>query len=150
MDIRVDRHRPDDASLVFTITVTNPHTCPYDENDILIIKLLDGCKKEISDMKLNTGETSKDALGLIDEVKHKLFNRVLHNLRFSIENDLRSKFRPICQEIYNWIQDMQIGDLKTWMLEVDPQRTTYYFDNDQNAHKNPSDQESEHEEEDDE
>jgi len=36
----------------------------------------------------------------------------------------------MCQEIYNWIFDQQNEPLKRWMLEFDPQRTTFYFDND--------------------
>jgi len=39
-------------------------------------------------------------------------------------------FKPICQEIYNWIQDHQSGDIKNWMIQFDPQRTKYYFHND--------------------
>jgi hypothetical protein len=149
MDIKVDKHRPGDGSLVFTITVTDAHEWGCAKGDVTIMRLLEECKKQVWSTPLEAEETKQDVAALMHEAKFKTFNRVLNNLRFAIENELRPKFKPICQEIYNWIQDNQIDELKTWMMEVDPQRTTYYFDNDENAHKYSAPQMSEHEEEED-
>ena len=130
MKIKVDRNLSEDQKLVFTITVTDPHHSCFGEIENKMMSILDVCKNDIDNSINGVNKTKDDIIGLIHAAKKKLFMRLLNDLKFSIENELRPKFRPICQEIYNWIQDQQTDMLKTWMIEFDPQRTKYYFDND--------------------
>ncbi len=149
MKIKVDRTNTFEQELVFTITVKNPHLVPFNEEEINCINFFETMEKSL---KLKLGSTSKMLHDIVEsnqKLKQKLFTRIIDNLKFSIENELRVKFRPICQEIYNWIYDFQEGYIKKFLLEFDPQRSKYYFDNDINVAEMPSDQESEHEFEDD-
>lgn len=130
MKITIDRTRESEDSITFTITVTEPHVSKFSKNEKNALQSIDMFTKEMSETIDPTGELYQDILTANHKVKEKVFIKVLDNLRFSIENHLRPKFRPICQEIYNWIYDKQEGHVKTWMQEFDPQRTTYYFDND--------------------
>ncbi len=134
MDIQVDREIKEDG-LIFTIKVTNPHQGCFKDAEKQMMQILDLCKYEVSQVTLEENKLKDDVVGLIHAAKEKMFNRILRDLKFSIENDLRPKFQPICQEIYNWLHDQQSGDLKSWMIEFDPQRTKYYFDNDVTAQK---------------
>ena len=95
-----------------------------------MMKLLDICKDDINRITPEENKLKNDVFGLVHTAKDKLFSRVIDNLKFSIENELRPMFRPICQEIYNWIKEHQSGDLMNWMNEFDPQKTKYYFHND--------------------
>ncbi len=148
MKITVDRDVKEDE-LVFTIRVAEPHHACFGEIENEMMKLLDICKDDVSRVTLEENKTKNDVMGLIHAAKEKTFVRVLDSLKFAIQNELAPMFKPICQEIYNWIHDQQSGDLKTWMIEFDPQRTKYYFDNDRTAQKILEPQESEHDEDDD-
>ncbi len=149
MDIKVDRTNTPEGDLVFTITVSNPHHTCFGGIEKSIMDILDFSKKGIQDLSPEDNKTRNDVVGLIHAAKEKAFVRVLDNLKFSIENEFRPKFKPICQEIYNWIYDHQEDVVKGWLSDFDPQRTKYYFDNDVNASKMDMSQESEHDEEDD-
>jgi len=147
MNIKVDRTNTPEGNLVFTITVTDPHHSCFGEIEKNIMNLLDICKDDVYRTTSNENKTKQDVIALIHSAKEKTFLRVLDSLKFSIENELRPKFEPMCQEIYNWIYDQQTDVLKRWMSEFDLQRTKYYFDNDITPNKNYSPQESEHDEE---
>lgn len=140
MKINVDRTVNAQGNLVFTITVSDPQVAPFTDEERICLEGVDAFTKNMSKTIDPNGMLYQDILKANHHVKEKVFMKVLENLKFSIENELRPKFRPICQEIYNWIFDLQQGFLKTWMSEFDPQRTTYYFDNDgKNAYcRNPN------------
>lgn len=130
MKITVDRTVTPEGNLTFTISVTEPQVAPFSEIEKNSLVSIDTFTKEMSKTLDPNSVLYQDILNANHKVKEKVFCKVLENLKFAIENDMRPKFRPICQEIYNWIYDKQEGFLKTWMSEFDPQRTTYYFDND--------------------
>jgi hypothetical protein len=148
MKIQVDRTNTSEGNLVFTITVSNPHHSCFGEIEKNIMNLLDFCKEGVQNLSPEDNKVRNDVIGLIHNAKEKAFMRVLDNLKFAIENEFRPKFKPICQEIYNWIYDNQTDLLKKWMSEFDPQRTKYYFDNDIKAFTIQLLQESEHDEDD--
>jgi len=131
MKISVDRTESPEGDLTFIITVKEPHVAPFSDAERISLESIDKFTKSMEQTLDPTGILYQDILNANHKVKEKVFCRVLQNLKFAIENELRPKFRPICQEVYNWIQDKQEGFLKTWMIEFDPQRTTYYFDNDE-------------------
>lgn len=131
MKITVDRTVNPEGDLVFTVTVKEPHVAPFSEVEKNALVSIDKFTKEMEKTLDPTQNLYQDILNANHKVKEKVFVRILENLKFSIENQLRPKFRPMCQEIYNWIQGAQEGYLKTWMIEFDPQRTRYYFDNDE-------------------
>jgi len=131
MKISVDRTTSPEGDLVFTITVKEPHISPFKEEEKIALESIDKFTKEMEKSLDPTGKLYQEIQTANHDVKEKVFMRVLENLRFAIQNEFRPKFQPICQEIYNWIYDKQEGFLKSWMMEFDPQRTTYYFDNDE-------------------
>lgn len=130
MKITVDRIVNDQKELVFTIKVTEPHNAPFGELEQKICTILDSCKDSVSLVTNEENRLKTDILSTIHYAKEQAFMRVLSSLKFSIKNELKLKFDPMCQEIYNWIFDQQNDVLKRWMHEFDPQRTTFYFDND--------------------
>lgn len=139
MKIKVDRTIKAEGELVFTITVTEPHVSPFSEIEKNALESIDAFTKEMEKTLDPASVLYQDIVNANHKVKEKVFCKVLENLKFAIENEFRPKFKPICQEIYNWIYDKQEGFLKRWMSEFDPQRTTYFFDNDgrlQNQHIN--------------
>lgn len=150
MRIAVTRKETSEGDLVFTITVSEPHHSAMGIDEVKMMNMLNMCKYDLEGVTPEKNKTRDEILDLFQEIKSTAFIKVIENLKFSIENELRPKFRPICQEIYNWIYDHQDGSLKTWMQEFDPQRTKYFFDNDitptLNNHLYPQD--SEHEDED--
>ncbi len=154
MKITVDRTMNPEGCLVFTITVASPTIASFTQSEQRLMRILD--KTERSCMDVVTEDKDDNSLHFkiqkgTNDLKREVFDRVMNRMRFNIENEFRPKFRPICQEIYNWIFDHQSGSLKTWMREFDPVRTKYYFDNDQVAANGPEiPQASEHEDEDDE
>ena len=131
MDIKVNREISQDNELIFTIKVSDPHIL-----NLLVLEDKTALLKIESflmqlEMLINPeGRLYQDIVNANHNLKEKIFTRFLDSLKFSIENEFRPKFKPICQEIYNWIFDRQEGHIKTWMTQFDPQRTTYYFDND--------------------
>jgi len=133
MKIQVDRTNTPEGNLIFTITVCEPHHSCFGEIEKNIMNILDSSLEQIENIYRTTSDenkTKQDLIAIIHVAKEKTFMRVLNNLKFAIENEFRPKFKPICQEIYNWIYDNQTDVLKKWMSEFDPQRTKYYFDND--------------------
>lgn len=149
MKIKVDRKHSDIGDLVFTITVSEPHHSFFGLEESRVMELLDECKVDINKSTSEQNKTRDKVLDFLHAAKEETFVRVLDNLKFAIENEFRPKFKSICQEIYNWIYDYQIDNLKKWMIEFDPQRTKYYFDNDPKANLVQEPQESEHEGEED-
>lgn len=147
MDIKVDRTNNPKGNLVFTITVSEPHHACFGEIEKNIMVVLDFCKDGVQSLSPEDNKVRNEVIGLIHNAKEKTFMNVLDNLKFAIENEFRPKFKPICQEIYNWIYDQQTDVLKKWMGEFDPQRTKFYFDNDITPNKFAQMQESEHDDE---
>jgi len=139
MKITVDRTINPEGDLVFTMTVKEPHNAPFGPIEKNIMDVLDFCKTGVENISPEDNKLKNDVVGLIHHAKEKAFCRVIENLKFAIKNSLELKFNPICQEIYNWIYDAQEKPLKDWLHEFDPQRTTFYFDNDgrlKNQHRN--------------
>lgn len=130
MKIEVDRTMDSENNLIFTIKVSEPHKAPFSEIDYDTMNFLEKCKESVEQLGFPEKKSVYDAINAIHTVKVNLFNRVKNSLTFAITNSLRTKYQPICQEIYNWIYDLQELPVKKWMEEVDPQRTKYYFDND--------------------
>ncbi len=152
MEIKVDRvpfSQDDEHKLVFTITVSDPHKSFFGNVEDSIMIALDICNEEVDRIETSENKLQDEVKSLIHSAKEKTFMRVLDNLKFAIENEFRPKFKPICQEIYNWIYDYQNDELKKWMNEFNPQRTRYYFDNDPEMNKPNIPQASEHEDDDD-
>ena len=139
MDIRVEKTTKNENELVFTIRVTKPTVCEFSDSFQMDINLIGECIASVEETGLKD-----DLKALVDTSRRKSFDKIINNLKFAIENNFEDKFKHICQEIYNWIYDHQTGSLKHWMHEYDPQRTSYYFDNDLTCANNKSDQESEH------
>lgn len=149
MKIKVNRRTREDGALVFEIVVTEPQLAPFAEDDKAMMDVLQDAKRKIDNISDPENKTRIDVEQGIHWSKGKVFDRVLNNLRFAIKNQLEPKFNPICQEIYNWINDNQTDILKHWMSEFDPQRSKYYFDNDLNIEKDfDEDDEDEQDEED--
>lgn len=144
MKIKVDRDNKENGELVFTITVSKPDVADFGEMEKSMLDTLDACQHEISLHKAHDSKLQIDIINLIHTSKLRAFGRTLDQLKRCIKDDLQIKFNPICQEIYNWIYDHQDGVLKSWLIEFDPQRTKYYFDNDIYAQKTFIKQESEH------
>lgn len=130
MKITVDRTNNSEGDLVFTVTVKEPHVSPFTEQEHLAMESIEVFTKNMATLIDPNGIFYQDIINANHLVKGKTFLRVLQNLKFAIKNELEPKFHPMCQEIYNWIYDNQKGYLKSWMTDFDPQRTTYYFDND--------------------
>lgn len=155
MKITVDRTLSPEGHLVFTVTCKEPHLTCMTEQETEALEGLDLFTHQMS--SLISPEMSQLIENANHEVKGKIFNKVLENLRFAIQNEFRPKFLPICQEIYNWIYDLQSGNIKKWMMQFDSQRTTYYFDNDARLEQNkisspflyPEDKDEEDDDEDD-
>ena len=149
MDINVDRTHTSEGNLIFTITVNEPHHSCFGEIEKKMMNILDVCKERVDRLTPHENKLKDDIVSLIHQIKEKTFMRVLSNLKFAIENEFRPKFQPICQEIYNWINDNQTDVLKKWMSEFDPQRTRYYFDNDPEVKRPVVPQESEYDDDED-
>jgi len=130
MKISIDRTMSPEGDLVFTITVKEPHIIPFPEEEKKALNEIDQLTKLVETSLESSKPLYKDIIEANSKIKEKVFVKALDNLKFSIQNEFRPKFQPICQEIYNWIYDKQTDILKKWMIEYDPQRTTYYFDND--------------------
>src|SRR5688572_18499941 len=129
MKIEVNRTE-DSEGLTFTIKVSEPHDAPFSEIDFETINFLEVCKTEVERLAPPENKLLGEVVNSIHTIKQKTFDRVKTSLQFAIENNVKEKLVPICQEIYNWIYDNQKPFLKAWMQEFDPQRTKYYFDND--------------------
>lgn len=130
MKITVDRVDTGEPGLVFTITVTEPHFTCFSRHEKDAMMLLESTESQLSFICPLGNKVRDDAYSLIHAAKEKTFVHILDNLKFSIENEFRPMFKPICQEIYNWIYDHQQNYVKQWLTEFDPQRTKYYFHND--------------------
>jgi hypothetical protein len=142
MKITVDRPLEESDQLTFIISVDDPHQVPLHEEEFLLLKELDQCK-EVAGKLSSTNKFKNEIETALHGLKELLFNRVMASLRFSIENELRVKIDPMCQEIYNWLYDKQNGEVKNWLQEFDPQRVKYYFDNDKTSESDFGDDDGE-------
>ncbi len=133
--------------LRFVIDVTEPHEVPFEKPEQFLLKSLQCMSQSICSIPDDSDSSFRDDIeSALHGVQSMLFHRAIDSLKFSIDNELKSKFDPICQEIYNWIYDQQSGELKGWLQEFDPQRTKYYFDNDKTCESDYSDEEEEEDE----
>ena len=139
MKIKVNRRSREDGALVFELVVTEPHLAPFEDDDRALMDILQEAKRKVDQISNPENKTRIDVEQGIHWSKSKVFERVLSNLKFGIKNQLEPKFNPICQEIYNWINDNQKDILKHWLSEFDPQRSKYYFDNDLNIENDVDD-----------
>ncbi len=130
MKIQVDRTEPSDNTLVFTITVSQPLCVPFTEEDIRALVAMDMFMLSMSQTLDTNGEVYKNLISANHSVKEKILEKVLASMRFHIECVLKKKFKPMCEEIYNWVYDHQEGHVKSWLSTFTPERTKYYFDND--------------------
>jgi len=130
MKIAVDRLRDQGGNLIFNIRVSDVHQSPFQESDLEAMRHLSHCKKMMQSLSESGDKMIGDLGNEIHAVQEKIFRRVRDNLVFAIENELLTKFKPICQEIYNDIYDCQAPELRSWMQDFDPCRERYYFDND--------------------
>jgi len=150
MKIKVERESTPEGDLVFTVRVSDPHVVEITSYEKKIIHILEECLSTLdSEIHDSAEKVKEDVQSSLNGIKHQVFCRMIERLKFNVENDFRPKFKPICQEIYNWLYDYQTGETRQWMQEFDPQRTKYYFDNDINTHTCPGTQESEHDEDED-
>lgn len=147
MKITVDRVRDTEDNLVFTITVSEPHDVSLSDDEISIMTILQNTITLMDQYNTPKNKVKERTLIHLQQNKEEVFMQVLKKLRFSIDEQLRPKFMPILQEIYNWIYDKQTDWTKRWLEEFDPQRSRYYFDNEKTI-EDSDPQESEHEGED--
>lgn len=130
MEIKVTRIVDTDGMLTFTIKVTDLKEAPFTSGDLQAMEYIDNCKNTVEFLGDIESPLTGEVIGALQQIKDKTFNKVKEVLTFSIENSLKPKFEYICQEIYNHIYDFQKPQLKKYFQECDPQRTSYYFDND--------------------
>lgn len=130
MKIKVDRTKHSEEELVFTITVSDPHHAPLSAAEKEVLETIDRCTKSAEAVLGRDNDLLIEIKASNHEIKALVFDKLLSNLRFAIENQFRPKFKPICEDIFNWIFDFQQGHVKMWMQEFNPERITYYFDND--------------------
>jgi hypothetical protein len=149
MKVKLERSNTDDGNLVFTLTVSDPKYALLKQEENQIMGIVDQCQKNVD--IIDSNEPLRDSVvNILQKAKSKAFERVLNQIKSSIDEDLDAKIKPIRQEIYNWMYDHESNPMKKWMQDLDPQRTKYYFDNDITAESNHVPQESEHEEDDEE
>lgn len=130
MKITVERKHEENGNLVFKITCSEPHNAPFGDLEKKVMTMLEDYKHDVELIVPRDHKLSEEISTALHGIKDKTFSRVIRSLRFAIDNELKIKFSPICQEVYNWIYDKQDGDLKKWLQEFDPERVKYYFDND--------------------
>ncbi len=131
MKIEVTRVENESGDLVFTITTRDPTIIPFTIEERLILTRIDEFVRDMSKTLDPTKKLYQDILNSTHAVKENMLIRVIEKLKEKIHDDLRTKFEPMCQEIFNWIYDHQVDHVKSWLSQFEPQRVKYYFDNDQ-------------------
>lgn len=130
MKIKVERILNGEGEIVFTIKVSEPKPIKYTAEEWEAMNEMDEMVKKLEKTGDINGKIYQAIKTAHHGIKDNIFNKIMDALKFSIENELRPKFRPMVQEIYNWIYDHQEGKMKEWLMQFDPERTRYYFDND--------------------
>lgn len=148
MKIEVHRAVSEKGNLIFTIEARDPQGVTFSQEEFTILKHLDEAMVKINHDVEKKGIIFEETIMKIHDVKSEIHARMLRYLKNNIKLDFEPRFNHICQEIYNWLLENQDGLEKKWMLEFDPQRTRFYFDNDPKA-KNQveGDEDDVHEEE---
>lgn len=154
MQIKVDRTECSGSRLVFTITCTDPAIIEFSKDELGALISIEVATKLLSEALSKDSEIFRSLQDSHHEIKERIFDEMLDQMKETIRKRLDDNFRPICQEVYNWIYDHQDGYVKNWMMEFNPERTTYYFDNDprmtsQFGSKQPDDKFDDEEDEDD-
>src|SRR5690606_636756 len=126
MDIQVNRTHRDDGALVFEIVVTNPPTLKFNQDDKEILDMLQNIQNELHKVDKEADFVREDVQQHIHLAKKRIISETNKKLCSSIDNQLEFKFKPMCQEIYNWAYDHQTQALQSWMTENDPVRIKYY------------------------
>ncbi len=130
MKIEVSRTQNEAGDLVFTITTKEPTIVPFTIEERLILTRIDEFVREMSQTLDPNKKLYQDILLSTHAVKENMLIRVIEKLKASIKSDLRTKFEPMCAEIFNWIYDNQVDHVRSWLSQFEPQRVKYYFDND--------------------
>lgn len=126
MEITVDRTCEEDV-IVFTIKVKDLKKSPFNEASLQMMKTLDIAK---SDVYKHENPYLEAVVMHIHAAKEAVCDKVIKNLKFEIKEQFEPKFKQVCQEIYNSVVDSQEEFVKSWMLESEPERFKYYFNND--------------------
>lgn len=129
MKIEVSRVQ-NEKTIEFTIKVTEPHTVPFTLEEANTLSAIQQFNNTMSAALNPASKLYHDIVCATHDVKEKMVCRVLESLKSSIRDDLESQFKPICQEIFNWIYDNQEEHAKSWLSAHYPERVTYYFAND--------------------
>lgn len=133
MQIRVERVI-EGRNLVFKIVCSEPKALKFEATKALL-KNLDNTIKSMqlmddSTMTLRDKRLQEATITSTKSIQCSCFEDLKNNMVLSIENEFEPRFKHIIQEIYNWISDHQSSEMIQWMSDFDPQRTKYYFDND--------------------
>jgi hypothetical protein len=139
MKIEVSRSHTEDGNLVFTIVTKEPTVMPFTIEERLVLTRIDEFLREMKKALDPSKKLYQDILLSTHAVKENMLIRVINQLKTSINTDLRIKFEPICEEIFNWIYDNQVDHVRSWLSQFEPQRVKYYFDNDAKVKKIHSD-----------
>lgn len=142
MRIDIDRLRDHDGNLIFNIRVSELHESPFSEEEYEGFSELQNGLDLLQDVYPPDNKYFFELKTAIHGIMSRKFDKVKENLMFAIDNQLKVKFEPICQEIYNSIYDSQQPELRKWMQEFDPQRTKYYFDNDKTIENSEEEEEN--------
>jgi hypothetical protein len=129
MKIEVERVKRENA-IEFIIKVTDPHGVPFTLEEAHTLRAVEQFNSTMSAALNPASKLYHDIVCATHEVKEKMVCRVLESLKSSIMDDLESQFKPICQEIFNWLYDNQEEHAKSWLSAFYPERVTYYFAND--------------------
>ena len=130
MDIKIFRTK-DENKLTFTIVCENPKEFPKEDGDFELMGILDDCSFKVQNSIQPNDVVKETILSRLFDIKEMVFEDIEQSLSFSIREVLEPRFKHISREIYNWQYDNAEAYLKKILQTFDPQRTTYYFDNDQ-------------------
>jgi DNA-directed RNA polymerase subunit L len=114
--------------LEFTIRCEESDKIDFSEDDLKAMNKLSNCLLEIENLSIEDYILDHPKSCLVNaqgEIYDKIKEKLCADIRFSVEK----KINAICQEIYNWIYEVQNDNLKEYMEQFDSKRTRYYFDN---------------------
>lgn len=132
MKISVNRKQKP-GQLTFTITVKNPMVVEIPDEIKQAMDYLDSCKEAVKNIPVPDKINPLACLSHIQILKQNTFERIKGQITAEIQGKVHRHIASISQEIYNMIYDSQEDYAKQLFQELDPQRTTYYFDNDKKS-----------------
>jgi hypothetical protein len=135
MEIKVERVQ-EDGKLIFTITCeelkNNVENISLLNHDFDMLFHLEACRDRIAETVPEQYHKRHEVDHAIFTAREQVFQHIYDHFIFALREKLEPKYEHICQEIYNWQYDNAEGKMKQLLQEFDPQRTRYYFDNDDN------------------